>query len=185
MDKISLIKQNPRIPAVNSYDSLNRVIHSANKVVYVLFGDINTINTIIRELKEAGKVVFVNIDLIEGLASKEATVEFIQNNTGADGIISSKSNVVRAASDKGIFAIQRSFAIDSKAFSMIPKLVNNSRADVLDLQPGSMPKVIKWVLEKINIPVIASGLVCEIDDIENALEAGAIGVSSTNECILQ
>ncbi len=180
---IQMIKQNPKIAAINNNKDLESVIEANNKVIFVLYGTINTISDIVNTLKEAGKIVIINVDFIEGLSSREVSVDFICETTQADGIISSKAKLVKAASLKNTLALQRVFVTDSKSFRTIPKQLKNSQADIVDVQPGAAPKVLKWVQESVDVPIIASGLVCEEEDIQNALEAGAIGVSSTNRVI--
>ncbi|GAB2027787.1 glycerol-3-phosphate responsive antiterminator [Lactovum odontotermitis] len=182
-DIISFISRHPRIAAVNNDSDLEGIIASDNKVVYVLYGNVNTVHTIVQKLKAVHKLVFVNLDFIEGLSPKEVAVDFLMENTQADGIISSKALLIRAAVRRNVFSIHRSFMIDSKAFHHLPKQIKSSGADLADIQPGAIPKVLKWVQASISIPIIASGLVCEEEDILAALEAGAIGVSSTNHCI--
>ena len=48
-------------------------------------------------------------DLIDGLSSKEVAVTFLRENTLADGIISTKPPIVKAAKEQGLLAIQRFF----------------------------------------------------------------------------
>ncbi len=52
--------------------------------------------------------------------------------------------------------------------------------DCIEILPGCMPKVLGWVAQKIDLPIIAGGLVCDEDDALTALKAGAIAVATTN-----
>ena len=46
-----------------------------------------------------------------------------------------------------------------------------------------MPSIVKRLTDYSSIPVIAGGLLTQEADIKNALEAGAVGVSSTNPAL--
>ena len=45
--------------------------------------------------------------------------------------------------------------------------------------PGLMPKIIKKISSQTNIPIITGGLIKEKEDIINAINAGALSVSTT------
>lgn len=47
--------------------------------------------------KEAGRVVFVNVDLIDGFSGRDVVVDWLVENTPLDGILSTKSSMIRAA----------------------------------------------------------------------------------------
>lgn len=49
------------------------------------------------------------MDLIQGLSSKEAAVDYISKFTKADGIISTKAPLISRAKDLGLCTIMRSF----------------------------------------------------------------------------
>lgn len=49
------------------------------------------IPSIVEKVKGSGKLAFVHMDLIQGLSSKEAAVDYISKFTKADGIISTKA----------------------------------------------------------------------------------------------
>ena len=57
---------------------------------------------------------------------------------------------------------------------------NERCVDLIEVLPGLMPKVIHRVAATCGKPIIAGGLVTEKADVVNALEAGALAVSSTN-----
>ncbi len=122
----------------------------------------------------------VHVDLIDGLASKDIAVDYIVKNTRADGIISTRPNIVHRAKVCGLLAIQRFFLLDSIALNNIGKQPSLKDADAIEILPGLMPKIIRRLVGTIGKPVIAGGLIREEEDIVNALNAGAIAISSTD-----
>lgn len=60
----------PIVAAVKDEPGLERCLNSPCRVVFVLFGDLNSVPRIVAELKTAGKTVFVHADLIEGLSAR-------------------------------------------------------------------------------------------------------------------
>ena len=82
------LEENPIIAAIKNMDDLELCCSLEEiRVVFVLFGDICTIRTIVKRLKDAGKIAIVHVDLIVGLSSKEIVVDFIKMSTEADGIM--------------------------------------------------------------------------------------------------
>ena len=182
-NSLNYFRINSTIPGIKDNDDFQAVLKLPVKPVFVLYGDILTIPDIVRKLKEHGKTVFVNIDLIEGFSSKEIVVKFLKTTTQIDGILSSKANMIRAAGNLGLITIHRFFLIDSFSYSNLFKQIEISKPDCIEMMPGCMPTVISWVVEKTDIPVIAGGLVCNADDAQAALNAGACAVSSTNRIV--
>ncbi len=179
----SLIEENPSIAGIKDDAGLRLVLQSDCKVVFVLFGNVMNINGIVHKLKEHGKMVFINVDLIDGFSSREIVLEFLKQHTLADGILSSKATMIKAAKALNLFTIHRFFLIDSFSYRNLAKQAEISRPDCIEIMPGCMPKVIGWVVDSITLPVIAGGLVCDQDDAEAALKAGARAVSSTNPVV--
>ena len=170
----------PVIAAVKDAESLERGIHSDIPLVFVLFGDICSIEEIVEKLKEAGKTVFVHLDLIQGLSGREVAVDFLKARTKADGIISTKINVVNYAEQQGFYTVFRVFLVDTKAYETLVKQRKQIHMDVLEILPGVMPRVIKKLVQSFPIPVIASGLIMEKEDVIEGLKAGDMAISTTN-----
>ena len=85
------VEDNPIIAAVKNMNDLEVCCSLEDiRVVFILFGDVCSIKEIVDKVKAADKVAMVHVDLINGLSSKDIVVEFIQKNTKADGIISTK-----------------------------------------------------------------------------------------------
>ena len=92
------IQETPVIAAVKDDAGLCNALTNENiRVVFVLYGDICNIASIVRRIHEAGRFAVVHVDLIAGLAGKEVAVDFIRSTTEADGIISTRQSFIRRA----------------------------------------------------------------------------------------
>ena len=171
------IQEMPVIAAVKDDAGLCSALTNENiRVVFVLYGDICNISSIVRRIHEAGRFAVVHIDLIAGLAGKEVAVDFIRNTTEADGIISTRQSFIRRAKELGLAAILRVFLLDSIALESLDKIPANL-PDCLDLLPGAMPKILRRVCAKAKVPVLTGGLIADKEDVLSALEAGATAIS--------
>ena len=150
------ILETPVIAAVKDDAGLCNALTNENiRVVFVLYGDICNISSIVRRIHEAGRFAVVHVDLIAGLAGKEVAVDFIRNTTEADGIISTRQSFIRRAKELGLAAILRVFLLDSIALESLDKIPANL-PDCLDLLPGTMPKILRRVCSKAKVPVLTT-----------------------------
>ena len=85
--------------AIKDDEGLNKCAESESRVVFILYGDIITIPDIVAKIKTLDKLAFVHIDLISGLSSKEISVDFLKKYTQADGIITTKPNLIKRAKE--------------------------------------------------------------------------------------
>ena len=97
MRAMELLESSPVIAAVKDENGLKRSFESECQVVFILYGNICSIEGIVRQVKEQGKTAIVHADLTAGLSQKEVAVDFIRQNTQADGIISTKASMLKAA----------------------------------------------------------------------------------------
>lgn len=169
----------PVIPAIKGEEWIEPAKQSESDIVYVLYGDICNIVDIVDELKKANKKVIVHIDLIVGFSAKEICVDFIKKYTKADGIISMKPALIKRANEIGLFTIQRFFMMDIMTYRNIEKHVKASNPDIVEFMPAGLTKVIHYLMEGIEKPIVASGLILDKDDIMGALKTGALAVSTT------
>lgn len=175
------LSHHPIVASVKDADSLQAALASDCEVIFVLYGDLVSITEIVEKIHTAHKLAIVHVDLIEGLSNHEVAINFLKDTVRADGVISTKANMVRSAGKAGLIAIHRVFLVDSKSYNNLGKLHSQSRAHCLEILPGAMPKVIGWVIDDVDVPVIAGGLVCEREDVVAAIGAGAVAVSTTNQ----
>ena len=176
-----LFEISPIINAVKDEQGLEKALKTESPVVFLLFGNICNITGLVDQVKNSGKIAIVHVDLIQGLSSKEVAVDFIHQNTRADGIISTKAPLVRHAMDLGMIGGQRTFLIDSMALETTKKQLLTFQPDFMELMPGVMPKILKTVRGYTEIPLVAGGLISDKKDILAAFDAGVDAVSTTRE----
>lgn len=177
---IEITEASPVIPAIKNDEWLEYCKFSDCGVAYIIYGDICNIGEIVDRVKSLGKKAIVHIDLIVGLSPKEISVDFIYKYTKADGIISMKPSLIKRANELKMFTIQRFYMMDALTYANIVKHVKNCDPNVVEFLPAGLPKVIQYLLEEIQKPVVASGLILDKDDVIGALKAGALAVSTTN-----
>ncbi|MCD8230741.1 MAG: glycerol-3-phosphate responsive antiterminator [Clostridiales bacterium] len=175
-----MIEFNPVIMSVKDWEGVERCLTMDSKVVFILFGNICNISEIVKKIRDAGKIAIVHIDLIAGLSSREVAVDFMKQLTDLDGIISTRPALIRRARELGLFTILRFFLLDSLALQNLKKQESVVQPDMIEILPGVMPKVTKRLTEGLKTPVICGGLIADRDDVMNAIQAGAVAISSTN-----
>lgn len=179
-DFLDALARHPIIASVKDEEGLIHALQSDCGVIFTLYGDLLNIGGILQRIKEAGKVAFAHIDLIEGLAPREVSVAYLAKSTRADGILSTKVPLIRCAAGHGLLAIQRYFLLDSMAFNHVERQFAADAACAMEVLPGGMPKVITRVVERVRAPIITGGLIQDKEDVLGVLKAGATAVSSTN-----
>ena len=181
---INKIESNPIIAAVKDDEGLEVALTEDIEIIFVLYGDICSIPTIVDKIKKAGKVAMVHVDLITGLNnSKDVCLDFIKNNTKADGNITTKSNLIQHARELELNTVLRYFILDSLALQNIEKQARSPgiKPDIIEFLPGIvLPKMIKRINKVSRVPIIAGGLIADKEDVMNALDAGALAISTTN-----
>jgi len=178
---IEELKKYPIIAAVKNEQELENALRTKCRMVFILFGDICSISGISERIKSTGKIAVVHIDLITGLSSSDVAVQFIAENTKIDGIISTKSSLIKRAYELGLITVQRVFMIDSIALKNVMQHIKHDYADFIEILPGALPKVIRSILSNVNINIISGGLVNDFEDVNAILKAGAIAVSTSNK----
>lgn len=171
----------PIITAVKDETGLDHALETDSSVVFILFGTICNISGLVEKVKVADKLAIVHVDLITGLSQKEVAVDFIKEQTRADGIISTKPALVKHAMELGLIGGQRAFLIDSIALENTRKQLAAFEPDFMEIMPGVVPKVLKRIRENTSVILVAGGLLSDKQDIMDAFRAGADAVSTTRE----
>ena len=176
--KKSVINALERTPVIAATDRAGwqMAVSSDAEVLFHLGADIISVGEDIAAAKQNGKFVFIHIDLADGIGKDKAGIEWLKV-LGADGIISTRTQLIRAAHDSGLLAVQRFFMLDSKGMHSVAETIENTRPDLIEIMPGVIPKALR-LFSRQEIPVIAGGLIETKQEVTAALFAGAIAVST-------
>ncbi|AOT70429.1 glycerol-3-phosphate responsive antiterminator [Geosporobacter ferrireducens] len=177
----SKIQANPIVAAVKDISKLESAIRSPSEIMFLLAGNIFNLKSIVDRVKNEDMFIYIHIDLMEGFSKDAVALKYINENIKPDGIITTKSNLIKIAKDLDIFAIQRLFILDSLSLETGIKAIHATKPDAIEILPGIMPKVIKTIHQETRIPVIAGGLIKDKEDVIESLKAGAMGISTTRE----
>ena len=172
---LDCIEQNPVIAAVQQ-DALQAALQSPVQVIFHLGVDLMSVAEVIRQVHQAGKYIFIHLDLAEGIGKDRAGVRYLAG-CGADGIISTKAQMIRYAKEQGLLTVQRFFALDSKGMDSIEEMAKNTNPHLMEIMPGVIGKAIAR-FHNGSIPVIAGGLIQTKTEVTDALGYGATAVST-------
>ena len=99
---LNAIEENPIITAVKDEAGLEACLRTDSRIVFILYGDICSICSIVRRVKHAGKIAIVHADLLVGLGSKEVAADFLKSQADIDGMISTKPALLKRAKELGL-----------------------------------------------------------------------------------
>lgn len=174
---------NPIIAAVNNLDKLDAAIQSPCKVIFLLTGNIFNLKKIVHKVKENNMDIYIHFDLLQGFAKDSIALDYISKEIKPDGIITTKSCLIKKAKNLNLWAIQRLFIFDSMSLETGINSVNITKPDTIEILPGAIPKIITEIHTRTNIPLIAGGLIRNKEDVIECLKAGAQGISASGEKI--
>lgn len=171
----------PVIPAARSMDDLRLAFDRKAPGIILLFGDIVALPGLLSEAAKHHKKLIVHLDLLEGIGKDKAGIRFLAR-LGVQAVITTKSQLVKAAREEGMIVIQRLFMMDSDTLKNGIKIIRNVKPDAIEILPASVPPLVFQELSReTNLPVFAGGLVSSADDIRRALASGAAAVSTSSK----
>lgn len=178
MDKQELLDRLERTPVIAAVQDggFAAALASPAEVVFYLKAHILSVSDRIREAHEAGKAIFVHVELAQGIGHDQAGLSYLAA-AGADGIITTRTQLVRQAREAGLLAVQRFFALDGQGLLSIDAALDGATPDLVEIMPGVIGKVIAR-FSRGSTPVIAGGLIETKKELTAALESGAIAVST-------
>lgn len=165
----------PIIAAVRD-NKFSAALESPCDVLFYLEARLSTIDRRVRQAHEAGKLLFVHIDLADGIGKDKEGLLYLAS-CGADGVISTRGQMIRMAKDLGLLTVQRFFALDSQGMDSVQEMLKNTAPHMMEIMPGVIPKAVSRFAAG-SIPVIAGGLIDLKQEVTAALSSGATAIST-------
>ena len=171
MDKFNVIA------AARSDSELLIASKSKVDIIFMLSPNISDIKKQTELVHSRGKKIFIHLDLAEGIGKDEYGIRFAKEQ-GVDGIISTRTNIIKMAKKEGLFTVQRFFLVDSQSVAITIESAKNSKADMIKIMPGTISKIINRLKEELKTPIVAGGLIETKEEIKEAISCGATAIST-------
>lgn len=167
------------LPAIKNMKEFERILKTEFEYIIILNSHVAQIKNIVDTAHKHRKKILVHIDMIAGLKNDVSGTVFVCQEIKPDGIISTKKQAIITAKKRGVLAIQRLFLLDSNALSNGIELLETTEPDYIELLPGIIPSMIEEIQGLTNIPIIAGGLIRKQEEVDRAIEAGAVSISTS------
>lgn len=183
MNKIVDIVDSQIIASVKNEAHLELALKSNINIIFLMTGNLMSTEKTIKKIHGYDKKVFLHIDFIEGLANSKSAIQYISEVWKPDGIITTRTNLIKYARSLKLLAIQRIFLIDGNALKNGIDMAHTCKPDAIEILPGIVPRIIDDITQLTELPIIAGGLIKNKSDIVNGLKAGALAMSSGNPAL--
>ena len=176
------LSKRPIIAAIREFWDIAIALEKKVAVIFVLCGDIFDLMRIKREIRDSGVLLFAHLDLIEGIGKDKAGIKFLKQEIGIDGILTTRSRLIKFAKKETLFTIQRLFILDSEGLGTGISVVRECSPWAIEILPGIILPRLKDDLARQNLPpIIAGGLNRTEKEIKEVLKSGALAISTSRK----
>ncbi|MBE7025200.1 MAG: glycerol-3-phosphate responsive antiterminator [Ruminococcaceae bacterium] len=165
------------IAATRSNEELLIAAKSKAEIIFMLAPNIADIKEQAELVHKAGKKFFIHLDLAEGIGKDAYGIRFAKEQ-GIDGIISTRTNIIKMARKEGVFTVQRFFIVDTHSIDTTIESAKASKADMIEIMPATVYKVVKKLKSELEMPIVLGGLLETEAEVLEALSGGATAIST-------
>ena len=178
------LRTRPVIAGLRHSAAVEQAIRHGVGVLFILGEDIFALQESVHKAHADGRLILAHVDLIKGLGRDEAGVRFLARELHVDGVLTTRANLIGPARKEGLIAIQRLFALDSESLESGLPTVVRAGPDAVEVLPGVILPLIAVRLRAASLPpLIAGGLIRTLQQVADILQAGAVGVSTSEETL--
>ena len=177
----ALLRTYPVIPALRMLSDLPAAADAPSRVIYLLAASLSTLDEYLHTLRARDKEVLVNLDLFAGLSRHSEAVAYVAAS-GCAGIISTHTDVLNVARTHGLYAVQRTFMIDSDSVSSTMRSLRRFVPDALELLPAPVaPRMLPALRQDYpDVAAVGGGLISGLEEADSLIRQGLDAVSTGN-----
>ncbi|WP_249869116.1 glycerol-3-phosphate responsive antiterminator [Oceanobacillus saliphilus] len=189
MEKVSLsdglverLRKHKLVAAVKDPKNLEKAIKYKDHISAVLLmtGTILNVKRYVDFIQSHGLPVILHVERVGGLQMDKNGIDFVKKHIKPAAIVTTKSGIIKKAKASGIFVIQRVFLIDTDMYTNLEKGIEQNQSDIIEIMPSRVPEFINKLSKVSHVPIITGGLLSSVEHAKNALDNGAIAVSTSN-----
>lgn len=174
----------PVIASVRDEHRLEAALRSRCRTIFLLSTTIGRLTEVGDAVAQAGKLLFIHLDFIGGLGRDDEALEYLARTARPLGLITTRTGLVQTARRLGLTPLQRLFLLDSQSLNTGIEAARSSRAEVVEVLPGIIPRAVGAIRAELpHTLIIAGGLVRSPREVGRALQAGASGISTSAQAL--
>lgn len=179
---LSRLKKKPVIAGVKNIDDAALAVERHVEILFFLTGTLFDLRDLVRLELDPRPLVFAHVDLLQGIGKDQWGLRFLARDVGVDGILTTRSHLIKSAKKEGLMAIQRLFVLDSEALKTGLSIVSSSQPDAVEILPALILPHIHQRLPVNDLPpIIAGGLIETADELRAVLKTPARAVSTSRQ----
>lgn len=176
------LRQAPVIAGLREAAEVDTAIAKGVQTVFFLGGSVFTLREMVAEAADVGLLTFAHVDLTAGIGRDLEGMRFLAEEVGLNGIVTTRSHLIRAAKECHLLTIQRIFLLDSESVRTGVQVVRHSSPDAVEVLPALVVPYLSDILEKeISVPIIAGGLIRDAQDVLRVLRGPVVAVSTSRK----
>jgi glycerol uptake operon antiterminator len=181
-DFVGRLAASPCCAAIVGDDHLEAALASRAPILFILRGNGLELAPVVQRIHDAGKLVAVHLDLVDGLRDDHWGVAWLARS-GVDAIITSHGQLISVIRDEGLVAIQRLLLSRRSHLDTAFTAISRSSPHIVEVLPGVILPRIAHLMPKFRAPVLAGGFVRTEADARAVLAVGAVGVTTSTAAL--
>ena len=179
---IERVAADPCCAAITGAEGLDEALASRAPVLFVLRGNGLSLGNLVRQTHDANKLIAVHVDLVGGLRGDRASVDWLAT-AGVDAVISSHGQLMAAIRHSGMTAIHRLLLVRRSQLDTAVAAIGRAAPNIVEILPGVILPAVVGMMPAFEVPVLAGGFVRTKADVQAALSAGALGVTTSSRAL--
>lgn len=171
--------RSPVIAALYGTENLQAFLKSKAEICIVANIALRHVAGVLQELKKRNKLIVLNIDSCEGLSQDKEAIEFLAE-IGISVLLSTRVQTLQKAKQCGLLTMQKVFVTDRSTWPRSLKAISLTAPNLVQIMPSPMLAYLSEDDKKRLPPIVASGFICNQNDITKNMAQGAVAVSSSD-----
>jgi len=177
---LQALERTPVIAGIKNLTDVETALDAGVEILFFLSGTIFDLQSLANQAWRRRALVFAHVDLLQGIGRDVPGMRFLAREIQVDGVLTTRTQLIKAAKDEGLYAIQRFFMLDSEALKTAVNVLKNSRPDAVEILPAL---ILPHIWHRLPIaqlpPIIAGGLVETPAELEAVLRTPVKAVSTS------
>jgi len=179
---VARLADSPCCPAIVAGGQFDDALLSPAGIIFLLRGNGLELAEVVQRTHDAGKLLAVHLDLVDGLRADHWGVAWLARS-GVDAIITSHGQLMSVIRQEGATAIHRLLLSRRGHLDTAVGALLRSRPDIVEILPGAILPAVIDLLPPLEVPLLAGGFVRTEADARAVLAAGAVGITTSSTAL--